>query len=55
MVNGESRDFPYSRRGRLYQGFSFGGNVAPGANIPDGIRPFTGFMRAFRVRHLPVK
>ena len=54
MVNGEARDFPYTRRARLFQGFSFGGNVAPGRNIPEGIRPFTGFMRAFRVRHLPL-
>ena len=51
VVNGESRDFPYARRARLYQGFVFGCNVQPGANIPDGIRPFAGFLRAFRVKH----
>ncbi|MCQ2391229.1 MAG: LamG domain-containing protein [Kiritimatiellae bacterium] len=50
-VNGECRDFPYGRRARLYQGFVFGSNVQAGANIPDGIRPFTGYLRAFRVRH----
>ena len=54
MVNGERREFPYDRRGRLYEGFAFAGNVAPGKNIPEGIRPFTGFLRAFRVRHLPL-
>ena len=51
VVNGESKDFPYDRRARLYQGFVFGSNVQPGTNIPEGIRPFTGFLRAFRVRH----
>jgi hypothetical protein len=54
MVNGETREFGYTRRSRLFQGFSFGGNVAPGKNIPEGIRPFTGFLRAMRVRHLPL-
>ena len=50
-VNGESREFPYERRARLYQGFVFGSNVQPGTNIPEGVRPFTGLLRSFRVVH----
>lgn len=51
VVNGHQKDFAYDRRARMYQGFVFGGNVQPGENLPVDIRPFTGCLRAFRIRH----
>ena len=51
VVNGEKRSFPYDRRAERYSTHVFGGNLARGENLPAGIRPFDGLLRAFTVRH----
>jgi|GEM_PF-1641068 len=50
-VNGRTAEFEHDRRGRYFQGSVFGGNVAPGPGIPEKVAPFTGFLRAIRVKH----
>lgn len=50
-VNGQKREFGYDRRARRFQACVFGGNVAPGPGIPDTVAPFTGLLRALRVKH----
>ena len=50
-VNGTKTRFPNDRRGRLFQGFVFGSNVAPGENVPEGVKPFAGRLRSFRICH----
>ncbi|MDD4017411.1 MAG: hypothetical protein PHV28_05650 [Kiritimatiellae bacterium] len=50
-VNGTTKKFGYDRRARRFQACVFGGNVAPGPGIPEKAAPFTGLLRALRVRH----
>ena len=50
-VNSKTKEFKYARRAKYFQACVFGGNVAPGPGIPEEIAPFTGFLRAIRVKH----
>lgn len=50
-VNGATKSAAYDRRSSYLQSVNFGGNVAPGTGIPEGIRPFEGLLRSFRVSH----
>ena len=50
-VNGKAKSFAYDRRARLFSGSVFGGNVAPGKNDPEDMKPFNGFLGALRIVH----
>lgn len=50
-VNGATKSFAYDRRARLFSASVFGGNVAPGELIPEGVKPFNGYLRGLRITH----
>ena len=50
-LDGVKKTYPYNRLALHFKTSIFGANIMPGRELPEGIKPFKGLMRALQVRH----
>ena len=50
-LDGVKKTYPYDRLALHFKTAIFGANIMPGRELPEGIKPFKGLMRALHVRH----
>lgn len=50
-LDGVKKTYPYNRLALNFKTSIFGANIMPGRELPEGIKPFKGLMRALQVRH----